>query len=393
MLSFIRRLKTAIPAIVISVLLMASLACGSSGAPTRATSAPPPFGGRFLLLREGGPYELLVLELELGSTNPQVLWSDLPGAFSEPESDFYTINPLVSPGGEYAVLPGSLVVVNLATGEQHAIALPGLNLTTGDHETIPIREALHNVRNHRNFRPAFSPTSRYLAYSLSGERPPVYAESGLYLLDLTDQTVTTLFEGPCAEYTGHGTICGDISWPVWLDETTLAFASFAGEMPEEVTWPAMPELIPNHTTVLTTEGAILQEFEQPLGIDVAGQTAVIYSELGAVRLEVAELKQGTTSGAPIDGDFVLSPDGRFAYFGEEGKLVELRTGSTTTIASYSLDFRGDIRWSPDGGFIAFWNEISDELTIISLEGGPAGLLIDLDDVSDRNDWWLLGWVP
>ncbi|MGA9397917.1 MAG: hypothetical protein WBV22_06610 [Anaerolineaceae bacterium] len=282
-----------------------------------------------------------------------------------------------------------LMLLNLTNGEFKNLTLPDINF-----QSIEVNGA-------------FSPDNRYFIYSVNLS-DNIY--SGLYLLDLAKSTNSILFKSPCATYSqlrysggGGSTICADIGLPQWIDDSTVVFSGYSGDMPETVESGVAVD--PNRTFIMDVEGNIHQEFSPALYIGkVSGPTLLFYyygkSEEGYKWLDTADLKQGVIKPHLLDvnGQFRagqigdrgylelpdISPDGQLVIQQIDGKLhlIGLRSGSDTEIRSaraFKCTF--GILWSPDQ------KNIKCQDVIISLEGFADQKILDTTEYS------LFAWLP
>lgn len=397
MLSLASHRDDLLRAVTIVFLLTTVSACGPSATATN-TPIPtfefaPSFAGRILLLGEQPGDKLSIYAFTSDSEVPEVLWSDLPGYFNTSRRP--TGGPVVSPGGRYAVLPGSVIVVDLVNGDYHGIPFP----TIGGGVVVNT-----SYYKRAGFVAAFSPDSRYLAYALRG-RDLSSADSGLYVYELGSDALLTLHEAPCESYAQYQLVCGDVSQPAWLDNTTLVYDYFVGEMPQKVTFGigrGFPEVASNRSAVVTVSGEVLHELGQALGIvGGSGQTILIDTMMDdgeADRwLEAADVRKGIAkTGNPLFGGS-LSPDGRRSI--DKARYYDLRHVEALPAIEVS-HLSDNLVWSPDAKYVASLYQENpkspQELYLISLDGLPEQPVLNLEEfaMSDRpGNWWLLGWLP
>jgi hypothetical protein len=99
---------------------------------------------------------------------------------------------------------------------------------------------------------AISPDNRFLAYSVN-KMLPNYSNLWLYLVDLEAGTDSVLYENPCAYYKSFrdlygGNVCATIGIPQWIDNTTIVFSGYSGDMPESIVSGSTVD--PNRTFVM-----------------------------------------------------------------------------------------------------------------------------------------------
>ena len=383
-MSIILRHKFRNLAILALVLLSGLPACAPKG---------PEFAGRFLFLDnlgicEGGN-QLSVFEYKAGMESPTLLWTGIP---CEPKWGLSSI-PL-SQDGRYAMLisdhaPNRLVLLNLTTGESKSLPLPDFDIS----------KAIKIIG-------AFSPNNRYFAFSEYNPSDYLILPR-VYLMDLATGTNSILFENPCARYGPLGdnlgsTVCASIGLPQWIDDTTLVFSGYSGDMPNAVKRGI--NIDPNRTFVMDVDGKILQEFMPALFIGrVFGPTLLYYeygkSEEGYKWMDTADLKHGEIkphlldvasqfrAGKVGDKGYLelpdISPDGQFAFQRIDGvwHLIGLRSSSDTKIRNTSEQCG---MWSPDQKYILCGDA---KLGIISLEGS-----VDRELVFPQL-YWLFAWLP
>jgi hypothetical protein len=398
-------------AILFLVLGMAASGC-SAGAGNRApkpTATPnPALQGRFLWLAQGQGDVLSVIEYGLDTLSPKTLLGNIPhkagweggrGVFSRDGNALmiYDEDPL------------KIMVVDIPTGVIKPLPLPGVSRL-----------------DYSGIWGAFSPDNSLLAYALTGSFG--YSKSGLYVFNLASGETSTLYEAPCSSYVLTGDVCGAVLSPLWIDQTTLIFNGFKGEMPEKIDVtksnlnpigsPHIPS--PNRTFVVTIDGTVLQEFETVLeNPEIQGKTLFvsIYTEDAEACYQKcqeadADGSRSCSDFCPFQGQWfntddvkqgviksrsstlnyaVLSPDGKFLlnYLNGLWHLIDIRDGTDKVVENLAKAC-GDRfpTWSPNGKYIACMSQAAHQLQIVSLDGSP-DLSLPLDTTG--ND--LFVWVP
>jgi hypothetical protein len=337
-------------ALLVLVLLIGLSAC----------SAPQgPANGRLIYTNfayycwEDGQYSFF--EYKEGMGTPAPLWTGIP---CKPNSSISKWS--ISTDHHYAVLITdglslNLVLLNLINGDSKNLPLPDI-----DFKSIEINGAI-------------SPDNRFFVYSVN-KMTPNYTNPWLYSVDLEKGTDTILYKNPCTAYTypsglSAGNVCATIGNPQWIDDKTIVFNGYSGDMPGRI--GSEPTINPNRTLVIDLNGSILQEFNPVLHIGgIFGPTLLFYLDekngKGYEWLEKVDLKQGVINphllnpnsqfkiGHIGDNNYLeipsISPDGQFAFQPIDGKwhLIGLRSGSDVEIHNtsvYSCDLGG--LWSPD----------------------------------------------
>jgi hypothetical protein len=341
---------------LLSLIVLSGLAaCAPKG---------PELPGRFLLLENMGicgvDGQFTLYEYKAGMESPAPLWTEIP---CSPNHVFSSIAR--SFDNHYYMFisdapPARMVLVDLVTGEFKNLPLPDDDLS----------EALR-------IRGDFSPNNQYFVYSVDNPNNHSIIPR-VYLMDLATGTNSILFESPCAEYSEHANvfystrICASMGSPQWLDETTLVFIGYSGEMPITVVWGVEDvEVDPNQTFVMDVVGTILHQFTPALYISgITGPTVLYYEygkgeegykwmetndlKLGEVKPHLLDVSSQFTDGHVGDSGYLqdvrISPDGQFVFQKIDGDWhqIGLRSDSDTKL-SYSLDDCS--LWSPDREYI------------------------------------------
>ena len=365
----LRRKICNLSSLVMAILLPFGLfACAPKG---------PSFSGRFLYYPVdcGTDNQLSILEFKTGMESPSLLWKAIA---CQPHSNELGFS--ISSDGHYAMLISD-APYNTSTPPYFNLLI--LDLTSGEYKKMPAPEYTAMQVSQMKASGAFSPDNRYFAYTVNSYHNGL---NRLYLMEMASGKNSILFDSPCAQYSlrgfgmGGSTFCATVGLPQWLDDTTLVFSGYSGEMPLAI--QLGNDIDPNHTFVMNLDGTILQNFTPALYVGgVFGQTLLYYeygkSAEGYKWLETVELKQGKINAHALDiasqfraGKFLelpsISPDGQYAFqrIGDIWHLIGLRTGSDTEIRSTGVKTCYYFLWSPDQKNIL----CSDDDAIISLEG-------------------------
>lgn len=328
---------------------------------------------------------LTISELKDGLQAPSALWTGIPGRL---DGDKQPLGPAiaVSPDRKRAMLITAsfeVVVVDLISGGFERMPLP----------TGGAIESAYGV---------FSPGGQHLAYV-------VFEKDGfrsrLYTRDLAAGKSFTLYQAPCRTYSGSGEsrlICGGFDPPVWIDETTLAYGAYVGDMPKEIfitknaMWNEAPR--PNRYVVTGFDGTPAQR-PTPSGhfpTENNGRTVVG----DGFWMEAADLKAGVTITHPLAGRYPhLSPDGEFVVQAIDDKwhMTGLRIKSDLdlgwAIDLPSLNLCHEFAWSPGAKAIACRNtnphipEPQNAIYVIYPDLGT------LRRITTPPGQYLLAWVP
>lgn len=242
-----------------------------------------------------------------------------------------------------------------------------VDLTTGEQQNLPIEGGIGS----------FSPDNNFYAYA---GHPP--SGKNLILYNLLTKENTILFESPCASYVsnpgGYTTICAEIGVPRWIDDTTLVYSGYIGDMPNVVEGLNVVE--PNYTFVVGIDGSVYQEFPQGLNIVGKWGSTLVFNYFNSEDniykwLDATDLKNGIIAPYSFYGNYsflVISPDGQYhlARIDNVWHLVELRTNQDIKIVRTGVESCSNPIWSPDHKFIACQTQegSSYSTVIISLDG-------------------------
>jgi hypothetical protein len=210
----------------------------------------PLLSGRILsfnpnVCRVDEQFSILEYEVGMGSSFTP-LWTALPCNFST--------GVIVSPDRHFAMFISDLPHVELLL----------FDLTSGEYKYLTLPE-IHSRDFHS--RGAFSPNDRYFAYAENGY---ILSISRLHLLDLATGKDSILFESSHANYSSPGmafsstSVYADIGNPQWIDETTLVFSGYSGDMPVATKFGAHVD--PNHTFVMDVDGTSVKFLDQHCSI-------------------------------------------------------------------------------------------------------------------------------
>jgi hypothetical protein len=368
-------------AILILVISLVGLSCISESAtstpsPIAPTATPDPdLIGRLLWLAKGKDNAPAVYEFSVETMTQKTLVESVP---HKPGIDW--IGGVFSEDGKFLMVydedPANVVIVDVLTGVIKPVSLPGIT-----------RLAYGSVWG------SFSPDNNYLVYALTGKEG--ISKSGLYLLNLASGETATLYEPSCSDYLMGGEVCGAVYDPNWIDDATLIFNAYKGEMPETInvikstTHPyGVPQIPPpNRTFVITLDGAIIQEFEPVFGhLDVQGITLIVGKYSGGLYyagdveevllFETTDIKHGVVKPKPFKFSIgsALSPDGNYALnsINDQWHLIDLRSGSDQIVENVERNCGvGSYPWSPSGKYIVCNGVMGTQyLRIVSLAGLP-----------------------
>jgi hypothetical protein len=349
------------PGFLVLVLLCGLTACaGTEG---------PALPGRILSMGQCEEQRVTVFEYKESTQSEQPLWTDIPCYIEPPKNTLnQNQNPskyirfIASPNGHY-------ILLNMPPAE--GMSVSGLvNLVTGQYKRLPKStiqtEPLEVI--------GFSPNNSYIAFFETNSTTP-HGPKKVLLFDMKKEIYSIAFEVPplrCASYTPGGTTkCADLWEPKWINDSTLVYSIFTGEMPNKIENNIPPK--PNQTIIVTVDGTILQElkpvldiegvFGSILGVNTNPHDLSFDTDLSDAWLETDNLINGliqTNSLKYIPSYF--SPDGKYALgkIDKDWFLLELRTGAEKKIhtkAQHSVQI-----WSPDVKYI-----LSGGM-IVSLEG-------------------------
>ena len=332
-------------------LTVCLLGAGCGAAPTtptprpgpRPTITPPPTEGRLLFVSNAEGGGLTISELKDGLQSPRPLWTGIPGRL---DGDRQPIGPAiaVSADRKRAMLITAsfeVVIVDLSSGGFERVPVPAGGAI----------ESAYGV---------FSPDGRRLAFVVTEKEG---TKARLYTRDLAAGKSFTLYQAPCRTYSGSGEsrlICGGFDPPVWIDETTLAYGAYVGDMPKEVfitknaTWVQSPG--PNRYIVTGFDGTAARQ-STPNGYfptENNGRTVVG----DGFWMEASDLKAGVTITHALAGRYPrLSPDGESVVQDIDGKwhVTALRTGVDQEVGYTdipSLLLCHEFAWSPGAKAIA-----------------------------------------
>ena len=374
------------------IRILALLAFGLLSGLSACIGPKGPANGRFLYTNsmsfcgEGGQFSFF--EYKAGMKSPTPIWTGIP---CKPNS--FISKWIISPDRHYAIF--------IIDGDSLDLVL--LNLLTGDYKNLPLPDIeFESIR----VNGAISPDNRFLAYSVN-KMLPNYSNPWLYLVDLEAGTDSVLYENPCAYYKSFrdlygGNVCATIGIPQWIDNTTIVFSGYAGDMPESNV--SGSTIDPNRTFVMDINGNILQEFSPALTIGgIFGPNLLFYYdekiEEGYKWLDTTDLKQGVikphllnTNSQFVAGHIgesgylklpFISPDGQFAFQRIDGiwHLIGLRSGSDIEVRNTWAYLCLSAVWSPDQ------KNIKCDDDIISLEG-----LADRKSL-DTSQYSFFAWLP
>jgi hypothetical protein len=335
-----------------------------SGLTACARPEGPALPGRILTMGQCEEQRVSVYEYKESTQTEQPLWTDIPCYIEPPKN---TLNQNLSKYIRFIVSPnGHYILLNMPPAE--GMSVSGLvNLVTGEYKRLPKStiqtEPLEVV--------GFSPNNNYIAFfEIRSETP--YGPKKVLLFDMKKEKYSIAFEVPpdrCASYTPGGTTICAVQWePKWINDTTLVYSIFTGEMPNKIEKYISPN--PNQTIIVNVDGIILQEFKPALDIEgVFGPTLGVNTDLSSdtdlsdAWLETDNLINGiiqTNSLKYRTSDF--SPDGKYALgeIDEDWVLFDLRSGvekKIQTKAHHSVQL-----WSPDLKYIFIGR------MVVSLEG-------------------------
>lgn len=354
--------------LVVNLIL---LSCGFSSEPKPTPTPPVPFIGGFLLLGNDGENGLAILEFKEGMTEPQPLWTGIPGRVNAPSEK---PSPVIvaSPDHKHA----------LVMQEFSAILI--IDLTNGEFIRIPLPEREHESTEYYDLAAEFSPDSRYLAYALTGRGS---THSGMYLYDLTTQKQSILFTSPCATYGGKtiSLVCGEVKPPFWLDATTLKFSAFEGQPPKTT---IAGIISPNHTFVMDVTGKRLPDSVSAV---LSTQSAQGLTALPEAVDAVHSGSERTPDGLSVLRWQRVRQNVKGAPFADTWHLINLSSGAdqelhhlfycepALNIITYGV--RGLV-WSPDGKSFAcmttagLYVSYLDDLPYRNLLGNFYGYMVD-----------------
>ncbi len=326
--------------------------CGSAAATAtprpgpRPTFTPPPTEGRLLFVSNAEGGGLTISELKDGLQSPRALWTGIPGRL---DGDKQPLGPAiaVSPDRKRAMLITAsfeVIIIDLASGGFERVALPAGGVI----------ESAYGV---------FSPDSRRLAYAVFEKEG---FRSRLYTRDLAAGKSFTLYQAPCRTYSGAGEsrlVCGGFDLPVWLDENTLAYGAYIGEMPKDIfitknaTWNESPAA--NRHVVTGFDGTAVRQSapNRYFPTEIKDQTAVG----DGWWMEATDLKQGVTITHSLAGRYPrLSPNGESVVqdIDQKWHVTTLRTGIDQEVGYTdlpSLLLCHEFAWSPGAKAIACRN--------------------------------------
>ncbi|MEW6028686.1 MAG: hypothetical protein ACOYZ8_01095 [Chloroflexota bacterium] len=263
-----------------------------------------------------------------------------------------------------------------------------VDLTTGEQQNLPIEGGIGS----------FSPDNKYYTYA---------RWDNIYLFDLLTKENTILFEARCATYVsnpgGFSNICAKVGLPIWIDDTTLVYSGYIGDMPDMV--EGLDPVEPNHTFVVSVDGSIQQDFPQGLNIVGKWGSTLVFNYFnseddGYQWLDATDLKNGVIAPYSFYGNYsflVISPDGQYhlARIDNAWHLVELRTNQDIKIVRTGVENCSNPIWSPDQKFIACQTQegSSYSTVIISLDGFRDRPLLEVSGSIHFPGKKVLAWLP
>lgn len=338
-----------------------------SGLTSCAAPEGPALPGRILTIGQCEDQRVSVFEYKESMQSEQPLWSDIPCYLSEEPSYPIDQNP-----SKYPVFTvsanGNYILLNMPAAE----GLSGfgiVNMLTGEYKRLPKPP----MQTENLMVVGFSTNNSYLAFlESSGENR--FGPTRALVFDMTKEIYSIVFEIPtrCAFYTPvNSTICAKTWVPKWINDSTLIYSIFTGEMPNIIENNIPPN--PNQTIIVNVDGTILQEFMPALDIDgVFGPTLGVNTNPNYFSFDTNQSPRWLETDNLINGiiqtnslryrNSYFSPDGKYALgeIDEDWVLFELRTGvgkKIQTKAHHSVQL-----WSPDLKYI-----LSGRM-IVSLEG-------------------------
>jgi hypothetical protein len=338
----------------------------------------PSLPGRLIILGTCQDNQLTVFEYKHGMQSAQPLWAEIP-CYIDDHYQFHS----------WYVVSADVHYVMLDTADPSVFGI--VDLTTGEFNQLPKSplEAAYNGDG------AFSPDNRYFAFSDSGMGEP----SKIYLLNTKTGKYSIIYEGSCAAYIsntgGYMEICSWVSAPRWIDEETIVYNGYSGDMPNEIETSSVGT---NHTFVARVDGSIIKEFSPVLSIEgIFGPTVGLFNEESHEYwwLDVTDLIKGNIEFQPHNvikpepGFPAISPDGRFSFFKLEGEwhLFEIHTGVDKKIVHTKIIGCG-YPWSPSENYIVCTGEKNGETfqVVTSLEGFRDQALPQFNGI-------VIGWLP
>ena len=246
-----------------------------------------------------------------------------------------------------------------------------LNLLTGEHKRLPKStiqtETLEVV--------GFSPNNSYIAFFETNSETR-FGPKRVLLFDMAKEIYSIAFEVPtrCDFYNPGGTLICAKTWePKWINDTTLVYSIFSGDMPNKIENFIPPN--PNQTIIVDVDGTILQELKPALDIeDVFGSTVGVNTNPHDYAIDTNNSDKWLETDNLLKGNITFnslkftatyfSPDGKYALgvTGEDWVLFELRTGVEKKIDTKVNHYQPQMVWSPDAKYIFCGG------TVVSLEG-------------------------